>query len=65
MTPNNKIRRRNFFGYLLGGLAAGFFAANPSSLFARGMRFFRPGKKIAVKQNPLAVPRKNNLPPKR
>jgi hypothetical protein len=58
MILKNEIKRRNFFGYILGGIASGFFISNPTRLVASAKKIFKTEKKIVVKQNPLAVPRK-------
>jgi len=58
MIGKNEIKRRIFFGYILGGIAGGFSSTSPSSLFARAKKIIKPEKKIVVKQNPFAVPRK-------
>jgi hypothetical protein len=60
MIIKNEIKRRNFFGYILGGIASGFLISNPTSLIARAKKIFKTEKKIVVKQNPLAVPRKKD-----
>ncbi|MBA4311448.1 MAG: hypothetical protein C0417_02345 [Chlorobiaceae bacterium] len=56
----NEIKRRKFFGYILGGLAGGIFSANATSLIAKTKKIFKSEEKIVVKQNPLAVPRKKD-----
>jgi len=60
MIMKNGIKRRNFFGYILGGLAGGIISANATSLVAKTKKIFNSEKKISIMQNPLAVPRKKD-----
>jgi hypothetical protein len=60
MIVKNEIKRRNFFGYILGGIASGFLISNPTRLIASAKQIFKTENKIVVKQNPLAVPRKKD-----
>jgi len=57
MITENKIKRRNFFGYM-SGLIGGIFISQPESLIAKSNNIFKSEKKIVVRKNPLAVPRK-------
>jgi hypothetical protein len=60
MIMKNEIKRRNFFGYILSGLAGGIISVNATSLIAKTKKIFNSEKIIIVKQNPLAVPRKKD-----